>query len=246
MSQYDFDKSQFIASPETVLVKNTLDRVVTFMAELSEAPFAAITLANEDRNVVKASFGLETLDSSLIQSICDFSLDHESFKEADQIKPRGKGPHDPALDGIKFYAGAVMRRINGTPFGTLCIWSSEPMTLSDRNKDALKLCAQHAGQHIELTRLLGQSRNRNELLALEEPREAVGNYWKNFESLTPRQQQVLHAILDNTGDSSNKRIARILDISPRTVELHRSRVFTKMQVRSTAELVALAMKSENS
>ena len=51
--------------------------------------------------------------------------------------------------------------------------------------------------------------------------------------LTERERQILELIA--RGDS-NKQIARALDISVRTVEVHRSRVFDKMGVRSAVEL----------
>ncbi len=51
--------------------------------------------------------------------------------------------------------------------------------------------------------------------------------------LTERERQILGLIA--RGDS-NKQIARALDISVRTVEVHRSRVFDKMGVRSAVEL----------
>ncbi len=51
--------------------------------------------------------------------------------------------------------------------------------------------------------------------------------------LTERERQILDLIA--RGDS-NKQIARALDISVRTVEVHRSRVFDKMGVRSAVEL----------
>jgi len=42
---------------------------------------------------------------------------------------------------------------------------------------------------------------------------------------------------------SNKLIARDYDISPRTIEVYRANVMTKMQAGSLSELVRLAMRS---
>jgi FixJ family two-component response regulator len=44
--------------------------------------------------------------------------------------------------------------------------------------------------------------------------------------------------------NANKVIARHLDISEKTVEKHRASVMKKLQVRSVAELVRLAMLAE--
>lgn len=55
--------------------------------------------------------------------------------------------------------------------------------------------------------------------------------------LTPREREIMEMIV---GGKANKVIAIELDISERTVELHRSRMMKKMQVRSLAELIHVA------
>jgi two-component system, LuxR family, response regulator FixJ len=52
--------------------------------------------------------------------------------------------------------------------------------------------------------------------------------------LSPREREVLALIVEGL---SNKAIARVLDLSPRTVETHRAHVFEKLQVDSLAQLV---------
>jgi two-component system response regulator FixJ len=42
---------------------------------------------------------------------------------------------------------------------------------------------------------------------------------------------------------SNKLIARDYDISPRTIEVYRANVMTKMQANNLSELVRLAMRA---
>ena len=44
---------------------------------------------------------------------------------------------------------------------------------------------------------------------------------------------------------SSKEIARVLDISYRTVELHRSRITEKLRVNSLAELIRLVIEQKN-
>lgn len=58
--------------------------------------------------------------------------------------------------------------------------------------------------------------------------------------LTPRERQVLQLI---AGGQSNKEAGRALGISPRTVEVHRSRVMEKLGVRNTAELMRIVMET---
>lgn len=60
-----------------------------------------------------------------------------------------------------------------------------------------------------------------------------------LESLTAREREVLDLLV--SGDP-NKVIAYRLDISPRTVEIHRARVMEKMRAKSLPELVRMAME----
>jgi two-component system response regulator FixJ len=58
-------------------------------------------------------------------------------------------------------------------------------------------------------------------------------------SLSSRERQVMDGLVAGL---SNKLIAREYDISPRTIEVYRANVMTKMQAASLSELVRLAMR----
>lgn len=57
-------------------------------------------------------------------------------------------------------------------------------------------------------------------------------------SLSERERQVLEGLV---AGHSNKVIARDLGISPRTVEVHRANLMTKMQAKSLSELIRMAL-----
>ena len=59
-------------------------------------------------------------------------------------------------------------------------------------------------------------------------------------SLTQRERQVMQGLVSG---QSNKVIAREYDISPRTVEVYRANVMTKMQASSLSELVRFAIRA---
>jgi two-component system, LuxR family, response regulator FixJ len=59
-------------------------------------------------------------------------------------------------------------------------------------------------------------------------------------SLSPRERQVMDGLMAGL---SNKMIARDYDISPRTIEVYRANVMTKMGANSLSELVRLAMRA---
>ena len=59
-------------------------------------------------------------------------------------------------------------------------------------------------------------------------------------TLSPRERQVMDGLMAGL---SNKLIAREYDISPRTIEVYRANVMTKMGANSLSELVRLAMRA---
>lgn len=61
-----------------------------------------------------------------------------------------------------------------------------------------------------------------------------------FKHLTPREREVLQLITDG---HSNKEAGRQLGISPRTIEVHRSRVMEKLGARNTADLIRIVFTS---
>jgi FixJ family two-component response regulator len=78
------------------------------------------------------------------------------------------------------------------------------------------------------------SENRRALGERERIRERL-------ESLTAREREVLALV---TSGKANKVIATDLDVSPRTVEIHRARVMEKMQAPSLAALVRMTLDLE--
>lgn len=59
-------------------------------------------------------------------------------------------------------------------------------------------------------------------------------------SLTRREKQVMDLVVDG---KPNKMIARLLEISVKTVEMHRANLMKKLKIRSVADLVRLAVKA---
>ncbi len=70
---------------------------------------------------------------------------------------------------------------------------------------------------------------------LEQHRDAIK---ARLELLTPKEREVIEFMV---AGNANKVIARKLDVSVRTVENHRQKIFQKMEADSLAELVRMAM-----
>jgi len=91
-----------------------------------------------------------------------------------------------------------------------------------RDQELLDRIQRAIAKHRELRKSLGEVERIRRLL----------------DQLTPREREVLDLMALG---KQNKAIAQDLDVSPRTVEIHRARVMEKMEAHSVAELVRMTM-----
>ena len=83
-------------------------------------------------------------------------------------------------------------------------------------------------------------RTGNEAIQQSAMRRRMLEARSRISSLSNREREVLDWL---TEGSSNKAIARELDISPRTVEIHRANMMTKLGARHAAEAVRLRLEA---
>jgi two-component system, LuxR family, response regulator FixJ len=86
--------------------------------------------------------------------------------------------------------------------------------------------------------LAGVERGLKYAAARQHVSAAAATARSRLERLTDRERDVFGQLVQG---HPNKVIAANLDISPRTVEIHRSRVLDKMEARSLSDLVRMAM-----
>ncbi len=84
-----------------------------------------------------------------------------------------------------------------------------------------------------IERALNTSSSETDAVAETEAEALLGN-------LSDREMEVLSRLVQG---KQNKVVARELDISPRTVEVHRARIMQRLEVTSFAELVRLSVRS---
>jgi two-component system response regulator FixJ len=72
-------------------------------------------------------------------------------------------------------------------------------------------------------------------------RNAIADLRRRFESLTPREREVMRLMMEG---QPTKIAARQLGVSPRTIETHRIRVMRKMGVRTLSMLVRQGLALE--
>jgi two-component system response regulator FixJ len=142
--------------------------------------------------------------------------------------------HMPGMDGLELQQQLKDDRID-IPVVVITGRGDVPKAVKALKAGAVDFIEKpFSGEHVltSIRRALEISkRNR------EKDQFAVGAAQRNAR-LTPREREVLDHLV--VGDS-NKVIAAKLDISPRTVEVHRARVMEKMQAQSLSHLVRMVL-----
>ncbi|MGV7214538.1 response regulator FixJ [Bradyrhizobium sp. UFLA05-112] len=142
----------------------------------------------------------------------------------------------PGLDGIE-----LLKRMKATqsPFPILIMTGHGDVPLA---VEAMKLGAvdflEKPFDDDRLIAMIETAIHRAEPAAKSEA--ITQNVAARLASLSPRERQVMEGLIAGL---SNKLIAREYDISPRTIEVYRANVMTKMQAGSLSELVRLAMRA---
>lgn len=92
--------------------------------------------------------------------------------------------------------------------------------------------------HDKLLRAIDEAFSRQS--ASQEQRDRQTGATRLLATLTPREREVMDQVV---AGRHNRDIARALDISPRTVEVHKARLLAKLRVNSIADLVRLSLQN---
>lgn len=133
------------------------DQICSLAATLCDAPIAFVNFVAEDHQWSQAAVGTPIRRLDLDTAFCPHALLEGDFLEIEDAArdPRFAGNRLVVGDPhIRFYAGAVMRSSEGLPLGTVCVLDHEPRTLTDAQRDSLKVLAKHVMHRLELRRSL--------------------------------------------------------------------------------------------
>ena len=227
------------------------DDIAQLTADLCDAPVCLISLVEEDRQWFKSKVGLSVGETKLEQSICAHAIAQDDYLEIQDTHVDKRTINNTLCQGDKpfrFYAGEILRTLDGWPLGTLCILDYKSRRLSDLQRRVLRVHAKSVTQQLELTRALIQKAAskwdlQDPSAAPEDEQELSEQALARFETLTPREKEIMSLIAGRSGSLSSKQIGQELNISHRTVDHHRARIMAKMGVGSIAELIAVGLKA---
>ncbi|MEM9407725.1 MAG: response regulator [Acidobacteriota bacterium] len=144
----------------------------------------------------------------------------------------------PGMSGVELFSELKSRNF-GLPVIFLTGHGDVPMAVSAMKDGAFDFMTKPFSHQELLDRVNAALRSFEED---EEARHGLDDLKERLEQLTPREHEVMGLVVDGL---ANKVIANRLEISQRTVEIHRARVMEKMQAGSLAELVKMSLRLEN-
>jgi two-component system response regulator FixJ len=140
----------------------------------------------------------------------------------------------PGIDGIAFLRHLKTRGFR-LPVIVMTGHADVPLAVEAMKEGAVDFIEKPFDDEVFL-KILRSALERNTRHALHDAESA--EVQARLRSLSERERQVLAGLV---AGNANKVIAHELGISPRTVEIYRSNLMTKMQARSLPELVRLAL-----
>ena len=156
------------------------DDLVLLAAQALDVPIAVINLIASDRQWFKAQIGLAAREMPLEVSICTHALAQDDVLVVPDTRLDDRFADNPLVtadDGLRFYAGALLRTPEGIPIGTLCVLDRKPRPggITDQQRHLLNLLARQATTQMELRRIVALTdRRADDLRSIEERYRLAG------------------------------------------------------------------------
>ncbi len=145
-----------------------LGRIARFAAQLCDAPSAAVSLVEAERQIFIAREGLEASETPRATSLCAYTMMQGTVMEVPDAAGDPRFADFALVRGeahLRFYAGAPLISAEGAPLGALCVIDSAPRPggLTDLQREGLLVLADAVKRrllaHREVNRALQELRD---------------------------------------------------------------------------------------
>ncbi len=134
-----------------------IDALTRLAAHLCDAPVAAVSLVDTDRQWFLSRLGVAASETPRGVSFCTHAIEGEGLFEVADATRDARFAGTPLVTGdphIVFYAGAPLVTPSGHALGALCVIDHTPRTLTDGQREALTLIGRQVMRRLEQQRAL--------------------------------------------------------------------------------------------
>ncbi|GGF67707.1 hypothetical protein GCM10007301_29280 [Azorhizobium oxalatiphilum] len=148
------------------------DDIAELAAAAFDAPIGVVNFIATGRQWFKAEVGVGAPELPLEVSICAHAIlqDDLMVVQDTRLDPRFDcNPLVTAENGLRFYAGALLKTADGLPLGTVCVLDRQPRPdgITARQRLTLEVLARQVMTQLELRRTLVEADSRTKALANE-------------------------------------------------------------------------------
>ncbi|MBV0912979.1 histidine kinase dimerization/phosphoacceptor domain -containing protein [Anianabacter salinae] len=209
--------------------EQSFDDITDFASRVCGTPISLITFVDSDRQWFKSACGIGDRDPETPRedAICDHAMAQGDYLE---IPDTTKDPRtaDNSLvtpvDGVRFYAGAVLRTSEGMPVGSVCVLDTRPRELDTFQRETLLFLAKQVMAQIGLRKALEQ-----ETALRGEIDHRVKNSLQTVASILRVQRATVHSEEAREAISAAER--RIKTISLMHNELYSTESYQALELR---------------
>lgn len=144
------------------------DDFTRLASALCATPIALISLLDADRQWFKSKVGLDAEQTPRDISFCGHAIHGNDIFEVSNALQDERFRDNPLVTGapaIRFYAGAPLLTPEGYGIGTLCVIDTVPHTLTQIQRDTLKVLSRLLVQQLELGLAVRKEQALNDELA---------------------------------------------------------------------------------
>ncbi|MEG3175336.1 PAS domain S-box protein [Sphingomonas sp. RB3P16] len=148
-------------------IESDFDDIAKLASEALNAPIAVVNLISNDRQWFKAEVGIGARELPMDVSICKYALLEDDLLVIPDTRLDPRVDRNPLVtpdDGLRFYAGALLRTPAGIPIGTVCVLdrSPRPKGITAFQRLTLEVLARQVMTQLELRRALTHQRKTDQ------------------------------------------------------------------------------------
>ncbi|MES2418096.1 MAG: GAF domain-containing sensor histidine kinase [Bacteroidota bacterium] len=134
--------------------ENTFDKIAVLAAQIFNTPIAQVTFVDRERVFFKANISpLATTEIERKDSFCAIAILNEEttlIEDMHQIPELATNPFVAMENGVRFYAGAPLKTMEGLQLGTLCVLDTQPRTVNPQQLKMLETLSSIIIDELEL------------------------------------------------------------------------------------------------